>query len=61
MTATLQPKVVADLAKVIGRTEFSRSLFLSPKRDSLVSLALRIISDPRMWIVQALRMQPVGQ
>ena len=60
MTATLQPNVVADLARVIGRTEFTQSLFLSPKRDS-VSLALRVTADPRLWIVQNLKMQPVGQ
>ena len=60
MTATLQHQYVASLASKLGRTGFSRSMFLSPSRPRL-ALMMKVTSDSRLWIAQQLVAQPADQ
>jgi hypothetical protein len=53
MTATLQPHFTSVLASILGRPKFSRSILLSPKRNS-VSLVIKVTSDPRKFIADDL-------
>ncbi len=56
MTATMQPHFTSVMTSVLGRRPFSRSILLSPKRDS-VSLGIKISSDPRNCIAEDLSLQ----
>lgn len=60
MTATLQHQYVASLAARLGRTGFSKSMFLSPTRPRL-AMMMKITSDSRLWIAQQLVAQPADQ
>ena len=53
MTATLQPHFTSAVASILGRPQFSRSILLSPRRNS-VSLVIKVTSDPRRFIADDL-------
>jgi hypothetical protein len=60
MSATIQPQILSELAGILGRTAFSKSISMSPHRSSL-SLALRITTDTRSFITGELQSQTKGQ
>jgi hypothetical protein len=60
MTATLQHQYVASLAAKLGRTGFSKSMFIPPARPRL-ALMMKVTSDSRLWIAQQLVAQPADQ
>ena len=60
MTATLQPHFTSVLTSILGRTQFSRSILLSPRRNS-VSLLIKVTSDPRKFIADDLCGQKENQ
>jgi hypothetical protein len=60
MTATMQPQFTSVLTSVLGRSPFSRSMLLSPKRDS-VTIGIKISSDPRICIADELFFQEPNQ
>jgi superfamily II DNA helicase RecQ len=60
MTATLQHQYVSSLAAKLGRTGFSKSMFIPPTRPKL-AMMMKITSDSRLWIAQQLVAQPADQ
>jgi superfamily II DNA helicase RecQ len=56
MTATLQPHFTSVITSILGRPRFSRSILLSPQRNS-VTLEIKMSLDPRAFIAEDLSCQ----